>query len=98
MKKIGILTYHRVFNFGSLLQTYALQRYLENKGQAVEVIDYYPERLQKKKIVVSCESKVEATNMENDCTFDSCGDYKITRISHDGYFFGKVCASNGESL
>ena len=48
MKKIGILTYHRVFNFGSLLQTYALQKYLEDRGQIAEVIDYYPERLQKK--------------------------------------------------
>lgn len=57
MKKIGILTYHRVFNFGSLLQTYALQKYLENKGQMVEVIDYYPERLQKKKLLFHVSAK-----------------------------------------
>lgn len=57
MKKIGILTYHRVFNFGSLLQTYALQKYLEDKGQAVEVIDYYPERLQKKRLLFHVNPK-----------------------------------------
>lgn len=57
MKKIGILTYHRVFNFGSLLQTYALQKYLEDKGQKVEVIDYYPERLQKKRLLFHINPK-----------------------------------------
>ena len=57
MKKIGILTYHRVFNFGSLLQTYALQKYLEDKGQDAEVIDYYPERLQKKRLLFHVNPK-----------------------------------------
>lgn len=57
MKKIGILTYHRVFNFGSLLQTYALQKYIEDKGQTVEVIDYYPERLQKKRLLFHVNPK-----------------------------------------
>ena len=51
MKNIGILTYHRVFNFGSLLQTYALQHYLEKMHCNVEVIDYYPDRLKKKKLL-----------------------------------------------
>lgn len=50
-KKIGILTYHRVSNFGSLLQTYALQQYLIKKGNEVEVIDYYPERLRMKRLL-----------------------------------------------
>lgn len=51
MKKIAILTYHRVFNFGSLLQTYALQRYIESTGNKAFVIDYYPERLRKKRLL-----------------------------------------------
>lgn len=57
MKKIGILTYHRVFNFGSLLQTYALQNYLEQKNCDVEVIDYYPYRLQKKELLFHVNPK-----------------------------------------
>ncbi|MDO4338411.1 MAG: polysaccharide pyruvyl transferase family protein [Eubacteriales bacterium] len=57
MKKIGILTYHRVYNFGSLLQTYALQHYLQMKGENVEVIDYYPERLRMKKMLFHVNPK-----------------------------------------
>ncbi len=57
MKKIGILTYHRVFNFGSLLQTYALQNYLERKNCDVEVIDYYPSRLRKKELLFHINPK-----------------------------------------
>lgn len=45
MKKIDIITLHRVVNYGSVLQTYALQETLKEKGNEVEVIDYYPERL-----------------------------------------------------
>lgn len=57
MKRIGILTYHRVCNFGSLLQTYALQRYLQMKGENVEVIDYYPERLRMKRTLFHVNPK-----------------------------------------
>ncbi len=51
MKSIAILTYHRVFNFGSLLQTYALQHYIESTGNEALVIDYYPERLRKSRLL-----------------------------------------------
>ena len=57
MKKIGILTYHRVYNFGSLLQTYALQHHLQLKGENVEVIDYYPERLRMKRTLFHVNPK-----------------------------------------
>lgn len=45
MKKVDIITLHRVVNYGSVLQTYALQEKIKEKGFEVEVIDYYPERL-----------------------------------------------------
>lgn len=38
--KIGLLTVHRAYNYGSVLQCYALQEYLEQKGHEVMVIDY----------------------------------------------------------
>ncbi len=38
--KIGILTFHYAYNFGALLQAYALQQFLTGKGHEVEVIDY----------------------------------------------------------
>lgn len=44
MKKIDLITLHRVKNYGSVLQTYATQNILEKLGYKVTIIDYYPER------------------------------------------------------
>ena len=38
--KVGILTYHRAHNYGAVLQCYALQEVIRNKGHQVEIIDY----------------------------------------------------------
>lgn len=43
--KVGIITLHRVVNYGSVLQTYAIQEKIKELGYDVEVIDYFPERL-----------------------------------------------------
>lgn len=40
--KIGIITYSSAHNNGALLQTYALQTYLEKIGYEVEIINYRP--------------------------------------------------------
>lgn len=40
MKKVGIITYHFARNYGAVLQCYALQKYLLNKGYNVEIINY----------------------------------------------------------
>lgn len=41
--KVGILTMHRVVNYGSTLQAYATQRIVESMGYDCEIIDYeYP--------------------------------------------------------
>ena len=41
MKKIGIMTMHRIINYGSYLQAYALKKLIENISDAkVEFIDY----------------------------------------------------------
>lgn len=51
MKKIGILTMHRVQNYGSALQAYALQTYMARLGCDAELIDYiYPNATHKKHI------------------------------------------------
>lgn len=43
--KFGIITMHRVLNFGSALQAYALQKVLDNIGCDNEIIDYiFPPR------------------------------------------------------
>lgn len=38
--RIGILTVHRAYNYGSVLQCFALQEYLKSQGHVVSVIDY----------------------------------------------------------
>lgn len=40
MKKIGILTWHYYNNYGSALQAYALQNYLEKLGYVVDILNY----------------------------------------------------------
>lgn len=44
-KKVGIITLHRVVNYGSVLQAYALQKKVDELGYESEIIDYFPERL-----------------------------------------------------
>lgn len=41
--KIGILTYHRVPNYGALLQAVATRVVLQEMGHEVYYVDYYPE-------------------------------------------------------
>ena len=40
--KIGILTFHCAYNYGAVLQAYALQEYLKTLGHEVHIIDYRP--------------------------------------------------------
>lgn len=49
--KVEIITLHRITNFGSLLQTYATQRYIEKLGYQTEVIDFVPEGISFKRSV-----------------------------------------------
>lgn len=38
--KIGIITFHASFNYGSMLQAWALQTYLKELGHQVEIVNY----------------------------------------------------------
>lgn len=40
--KIGILTFHWANNYGAVLQSYALQNFLEGLGHQVDIINYHP--------------------------------------------------------
>ena len=40
-KRVGIITMHKVPNFGSALQAYALQQKVDSLGCDAEIIDYY---------------------------------------------------------
>ncbi|HHX68428.1 MAG TPA: polysaccharide pyruvyl transferase family protein [Gallicola sp.] len=62
--KVGIITMHRVVNYGSFLQAYATQKIIENLGHDCEIIDYvfpnkwhYEHGLKKNKQIKSMLSK-----------------------------------------
>ena len=40
--RLGIITYHQVWNYGAVLQCAALSKVLGEKGHEVWVIDYRP--------------------------------------------------------
>lgn len=40
INRVGILTFHNSYNCGSMMQTYALQKYLEKLGIQCDVIDF----------------------------------------------------------
>lgn len=40
MKRVGIITYHNINNYGTMLQAYALQHIIENLNCNVEIINY----------------------------------------------------------
>lgn len=42
--KVGIITQHRVFNYGSVLQAYATQNAIRKLGHEPEIIDYFSEQ------------------------------------------------------
>lgn len=46
--KIAILTFHRAYNYGAVLQAFALQRALASLGSEPEIIDYIGTQKQKK--------------------------------------------------
>lgn len=48
MQKIGIITFHASHNYGSMLQAYALQSYLQHRGCKVKIINLRP--LEQKKL------------------------------------------------
>ena len=43
--KVGVLTYHRVDNFGANLQALSTVSFFKNRGDEVHVIDWYPKEL-----------------------------------------------------
>lgn len=60
MKKIGILTYHSVYNYGANLQSLSTLFYFKNRGYIAKIIDWRPRDLfeQYKKITSEEQAKV----------------------------------------
>ena len=49
--KVAVITLHRVYNYGSVLQAYATQTLFEKAGYETKVIDYITEQRTKKQIM-----------------------------------------------
>ncbi len=45
--KVGIVTFHRAYNYGAVLQAYALSHKLNDLGLSCDVIDYYCRKFEK---------------------------------------------------
>lgn len=59
MKKIGIMTMHRIINYGSFLQAYGLKKTIESLGHKVEFVDYeYEDSIIKKSKKQSVVKKI----------------------------------------
>ena len=48
--KISLITLHRLFNYGSVLQSYATQKIFQNYGCDVEIVDYVTEQRTNKRL------------------------------------------------
>lgn len=55
--KINLITLHRAENYGSVLQTLALQNKFVKLGHNVTILDYYPERYTKKGLLKRLKDK-----------------------------------------
>lgn len=55
--RIAIITYSRIYNYGSALQTYALNKYLTDLGHDVKTIDYAQPQQEKSKEHIFSKSK-----------------------------------------
>lgn len=53
--KIGILTFHCAYNYGAVLQAFALQKYLQQMGNNVHIIDYRPKYLMQINLLIGLE-------------------------------------------
>ena len=40
MKKVGLITYHKSYNYGAMLQVYATQYIIKKMGYDCKIIDY----------------------------------------------------------
>lgn len=98
-KKIGILTYHCVPNFGAQLQTFSTVSYLRNRGYTPVVINWYPEDLEQmyqKKITSKQQLEEHASFVEKylPVTKRCRTEKEIISIIHDEYIDGLIFGSD----
>ena len=58
--KVGIITFHRAWNYGAVLQCYALQQAIKDLGHDVMVIDYRQPAIEKCYQAFSLKGSIKA--------------------------------------
>lgn len=61
--KVAVVTLHRVYNYGSVLQAYATQQVLEKLGHEVRIVDYITEQRTKWRLLCSPSQKEHSRGM-----------------------------------
>lgn len=89
--RIGILTIHRLYNYGTALQAFALQHYLYKKyGYDVELIDYiYPNKETQNGVSFWERSKKKLRTLRDDIFYCNRDKKKLFQKFRDKYF---VCS------
>ena len=64
MKKISVITMHRIYNYGSVLQSYATQKIFEDKGFECEIVDYISPHRAKKPLFLDYPPKLEGKKLK----------------------------------
>ena len=70
MKKIGILTYHSVYNFGANLQALSTLCYFRNHGYDVKIINWRPRDLLKNYAESTPVKQAKVHETFYECFFD----------------------------
>lgn len=63
--KVAIITLHRVYNYGSVLQAYATQKLFEGQGHEVTVIDYITPQRTKQRMFKTHSGRKEVKGIRN---------------------------------
>lgn len=64
MKKVSVITMHRIYNYGSVLQTYATQKIMENAGLQCEIVDYISPYRAKKPLFLEYPPSLEGKKLK----------------------------------
>ena len=64
MRKAAVITMHRVYNYGSILQTYATQKIIEERGLECEIIDYISPFRAKKPLFLECPPQLDGKKIK----------------------------------
>lgn len=95
MKKIASITFHWAANYGAVLQAFALQKFLKNKGFETEIIDYIPFRTWAISCLMSLKRR-DFSFFKKSCNFRKFKKQNLF-ISKKKYFNNKSlfsCANN----